>query len=450
MFTPLPCGINRILPSVLVIVLSFWMSGCDDTTNSPVPDKARLRVVHLAYDAPSIDLRVDGGVFRQGISFGSSSGYTIIEPGSRRLGIADVASTTNRVETTATLEAGSDYTIFVFPPASFVTAQLRRDDRSLLSAGQARVRWVNATSDGANLELRVADQVWMSQLAAGQSSEQSIKPTGDVSLVLFDRVANRAVAAYQPATLENQTYTVVVHGTISSADRVPLGIRVFVDGGQGTAFFDLNESATTAQLMAFNTLAGSTAVNVSVDGTTFVSNLAPNTSTAYSTVTQGSLNIRYTAGGTVLSTSTLSTTAGKRYSTFVTGTLTPQDVVTLSFEDATIPNPSQALVRLLHLSPDAGRLDLIVPVPGLGDYRPTGMQNLGFRQVSVSASTGSNFLAFPPTAGTAYVFRFVQAGGTAEIVAAPDVTLEAGKIYTIWVGGRLVDNSLRVYTVRHN
>jgi hypothetical protein len=78
------------------------------------------------------------------------------------------------------------------------------------------------------------------------------------------------------------------------------------------------------------------------------------------------------------------------------------------------------------------------------------MQNLGFRQVSVSASTGSNFLAFPPTAGTAYVFRFVQAGGTAEIVAAPDVTLEAGKIYTIWVGGRLVDNSLRVYTVRHN
>ncbi len=434
----------------LFAILTVWLAGCDDPANTPVPDNARLRVIHLAYDAPSIDLRVDGGVFRTGVAFGVSSGYSVIEPGSRRLGIADVASSTNRVETSATLEAGLDYTIFVFPPASFVTAQLRRDDRTLVPAGQARIRWVNATTDGVNLELRIADQAWMPQLAPGQSSEQALKQTGDLAIVVFDRVANRAVAAFEPATFENQTYTVVVHGTTSTSDAVPLGVRVFEDGGQGSGAFDLTQASTTAQLMAFNTLAGASTVNVVVDGTPFASGLTPHTASSYATVPQGALNVRFTAGGTVLSTSTVTTAAGKRYSTFVTGTLTPQDVVSLAFEDVTVPNPAQALVRLLNLSSDAGRLDLIVPVPGLGDYRPSGMQGLGFRQVSTSTSTGLNFLAFPPTTGTPYTFRFIQAGGTAEIVSSPDVTLEAGGIYTMWIGGRLVDNSIRLYTVRHN
>jgi hypothetical protein len=431
-------------------VLSLWLNGCEDPPDGPVPDKARLRVVHLAYDAPSIDLRVDAGVFRTGIAFGASSGYTVIEPGSRRLGIADVASTVNRVETSASLEAGMDYTVFVFPPAAFVTAQLRRDDRTVVPASQARIRWVNATSDGANLELRIADQPWMPQLAAGQSSDQLLKSTDVVSLVVFNRVTNRAVAAYNPTTFENKTYTVVVHGTISTSDRVALGVRVFEDGGDGTASFDLTEAPTTSQLMAFNTLAGASPVNVTVDGSPFSTGLAPNAATSYTTVPQGALSVRFTTGGTVLSTSTLNTTAGKRYSVFVSGTLSPQDVVALPFEDATTPNPAQALVRLVHLSPDVGRLDLIVPVPGLGDYRPTGMQGIAFRQASVSASSGSNFLAFPPTTGTPYMFSFVQAGGTKEMLAAPDVTLQAGKIYTLWVGGRLVDNSLRLHTVQHN
>jgi len=442
---------GSIVFAIVAIALSTWLNGCDDPVNQPVPDKARLRVVHLAYDAPNIDLRVNNGLVSTRIAYSQASAYAIVEPGSRRIAITDVGSDFERVQTTAVLEEGSDYTVFVFPPASFVTAQLRRDDRTLVPAGQARIRWVNGTSDGENLELRIADQEWMPSLAAGQSSEQALRSTGSVELIVFDRIAGRAVAAFQPATLENQTYTIAVHGTVNTTDNVPLGARVFIDGGQGTDFFDLELAVTTASVMSINALVGTTAVATLIDEIVVGSNMDYGESLPYRTVQQGSRQVRFTNGGTTVLATSFNAIAGKKYTVFASGTIVPPDVAPLAIEDVTIPNPAQALVRYVNLSPDAGSLDVIIPVAGLGDYKPSGMQGISFRGISRSASTGSNFLAFPPSpVGEPYTFTLLSAGTSTELHAATGISLQAGKIYTVWVGGRRSANSLRVFVVPHN
>ena len=132
-----------------------------------------------------------------------------------------------------------------------------------------------------------------------------------------------------------------------------------------------------------------------------------------------------------------------------TGTIVPADVAPIVLEDVTTPNASQALVRFIHASPDAGKIDVVTPL-GPTDYQIPAMQGVDFREVSRSSTTGLNFLQIPAsTASEPYLLKFRKTGTTTIMTTLENVKLEAGKIYTLWIGGRVSNGTLSAQLIEH-
>lgn len=83
---------------------------------------------------------------------------------------------------------------------------------------------------------------------------------------------------------------------------------------------------------------------------------------------------------------------------------------------------------------------------GPADYPIPGMQNLTFREVSKSPSSGSAFVKIPP--GT-YELEFRQPDST-NALYKQTVEFKANEISTLWLGGTKQNATLRVYAIKHN
>ncbi len=111
--------------------------------------------------------------------------------------------------------------------------------------------------------------------------------------------------------------------------------------------------------------------------------------------------------------------AGKAYSLVVVGTSSSQQTLTLT-DDLTAPPSGKAKVRFVHASPDAPAVDVAVSgaaTPAFG--------NVAFKGATDYATVD---------AGT--VTLNVNAAGTSNtVLALPNVTLDAGAVYTIYAVG---------------
>ena len=143
-------------------------------------------------------------------------------------------------------------------------------------------------------------------------------------------------------------------------------------------------------------------------------------STAYLSVNAGSRNIKVNAAGT--STSVINAdvpfVAGKNYSLFAVDSLKKISAVLVE-DDLTAPAAGKAHVRFIHLSPNAPAVDVALAGGSVvwGDY---------------SFKEGSAFA--PLDAGT-YNLEVRLAGTTTVVLPLPNITLTAGKIYTVFAKG---------------
>lgn len=440
---------RHLLLLLAVVGMSLWFVGCDDAGNQPVDLPVRLRFLHVAYDVPAIDVRLDGTVKGSARTYTTGTAYMTITAGSHRLSIGAAGSGTDLVSATSTFEAGRDYTVFAFPPAGAFTAQLQRDDRGTTPDGQARIRFVNATSDGGSLQLRRTDGTTIgSALAKATAGEQTLTTAGSTAFAIWNTATNSAVATYTPVNVgAGSTYTVVAHGTLNPDDPYQFGVRVYTDDGEGTTAIDLGAVPMVGRVRVVQALPSPVPVSVGINGSTTVPALAFGETSAYVEVAVGSAQMDVRAAGTSLATTSATIVAGSAYSVFVSGTVTPADVVPLVLEDATEPNSGSALVRFVNLASDAGDVDILTPL-GASDYALPGMQDIPYRQTSRSTSTASTFVRIPPSPpSTPYLFKIRE--GAEILVEKPDLTLEAGAIYTIVLIGRKSDASLRVSLIKH-
>lgn len=439
---------QRCLLMCMAIAATLFITSCEDPGNQPVPEKARLRLLHLAYDAPSVDLRVDGALVSTNITALESSGYQLIDAGTRRIVLSPAGSSVELLVATESLGEARDYTIYAFPPAAAFSASLREDQR-LVPLGKSFVRFVNATTDGGQLELRVASGSSALAGPVGQTgvTDQKQIDAGSVSFGIYKN--GSLVADYDAVTLAEKTsYTIVVHGTLATSDAVPMGVRMFADNGTGETYVDLVATSFDARLRAVNAVIGATSLNVTIDGTS-VTTVGYTQHSTYGSVTPGVRRLAFLASGTPIIDRDVTLQSRKSYSVFATGSIVPADIAPLVLEDVTVPNATQALVRFINLSPDMGKVDVLTPL-GATDYAIPYMQGINFREVSVSATTNSAFLALPPSPeGSPYVFKFRKSGTTEIAFEQNGIVLEAGKIYTMWVGGRLSNASQNVYLIPH-
>lgn len=145
--------------------------------------------------------------------------------------------------------------------------------------------------------------------------------------------------------------------------------------------------------------------------------------TGYLTVDAGVRNIKVNVAGTTNSVINADITLDKdkSYSIFAVDAVSKISAIALE-DDLTAPAAGKAHVRFVHLSPDAPAVDVAVASTGA----------VVFSKKAFKEATGFT----PLNAGT-YNLDVRVAGTTTVALVLPAITLEAGKIYTVFAKGFL-------------
>jgi len=447
---------RRIL--FIVSLVAFVGFGCaSDDTTTPSNTPPSIRLLHMVYDGDGLDLRVNNQIVASGVTYGKSSGYVNTPSSTEKFDVSvHYAGDPNpRNSSKQTLTDNVAHTVYAFPPAAAFAAGFQADPRTN-EMEKCRVKLANATTDNDTFELRITGSrtVLLGPVRKIQVAQYVDMFPGTYRFSLKKPKDTTWSMEFEAVSLQAQSsYTIVIHGTLSDADAYPFGIRMFNDNGSGVNYTDWVKYPSSSKLLFVHAVNGATPIDVAVDGPSAqVKGLGFGKPSPYMTLASGDHIYSAAAGSTpIVSGQPTTLLSSRSYSIFFTGSLVPPNIAPLQLEDETLPNSAAAMVRFVHLVPDAPKLDVYIKDamgPG-ADYKIPGIDAVGFRETSVSsANPGSAFLSIP-TPGT-FTLKFVDASTQALIHEAANIKFEVGKITTLWIGGSTAAKNVKTYTVNHN
>lgn len=185
---------------------------------------------------------------------------------------------------------------------------------------------------------------------------------------------------------------------------------------------EVTAPATTAELRVVHASPDAPNVDVLVDNTAALTNVAYKAASTYLQVPSGSRNLKVRATGTttVVIDQTATLNQGTAYTVIATGRVASIAPLVLT-DDQTGPAAGNVRLRLVHAAPAAGNVDIYVTTPtaDITTATPT-LTNVGFR-------VASNYLEVP--AGT-YRVRVTPAGTKTVAIDVNNVALTAGQVRT--------------------
>lgn len=419
---------NILLLMSAASIMAFATGCSDDDDNNPLnpaPTTTNLRVLHTSYDAPAVDVWVDGEVAITNLAYGQSSGYAEIPVGMRNVQVTPTGQSTPVViEVDLNIEEANDYTVAAVDMLSNITALVAVDDRAP-NTSQAKVRFLHASPDAPAVDIKLnsgSGPAVFSDVSFNETTDYAevagtaytfvVTPTGsDVEVLVFDPIT----------VAEGTVYTVVAHGSLDATDNYPFAVRVFVDNDPGSAFVDMTPATTNVLV----THASPDAPGVDL----LVDDIVVNTqaleypdNSGYLSVNSGTRNFKVNASGTSITVidETLTIGADMNYSVFAIDELSEIRALVLE-DDLSAPASGKSHVRFLHLSPDAPNVDIT-----LTDG------TVIFGDIAFEENT-----EFTPLDAGSYDLQVRVAGTSNVALELPGIVLEDGKIYTVFAKGFL-------------
>jgi len=163
-------------------------------------------------------------------------------------------------------------------------------------------------------------------------------------------------------------------------------------------------------------------VDLLVDNTVAGTNLTFPNNTSYLSVNSGTRNIKVNVTGTMTTVieANVPFVKDRNYSVFAVNSVSNIEPILIE-DDLTAPAQGKAHVRFIHLSPDAPPVDITLT---------DGTVVFGNRAFK-------DFTAFTPLDAGTYNLQVRVAGTTTVALDLPGITVEAGKIYTVFAKGFL-------------
>jgi hypothetical protein len=170
----------------VVLAASSIMVGCSDSDEST--SKARVRVMHASYDAPAVNVNIDGATAINSLAYGAASAYAEIEAGTRAIDVLPAAGGNAVISAELPFAANTDSTVYAVNMLGSIEAIVSTDERTA-SAGKAKVRFIHASPDAPAVDIKL--------------------DTGDGTAV-FSNIAFKGISPY--AEVDPGTYNFVVTG----------------------------------------------------------------------------------------------------------------------------------------------------------------------------------------------------------------------------------------------
>lgn len=459
---------TRFLGATVGAFLVGVTAGCggddDNPPPLPVPTTAQIRAIHASVNTPPVDVYFNGSAAAQGAAFGQQTGFATVPAGATRIQIAATGTplATAPIDVSAPLASALRYTALAIGDLTQLAgperlqALLIEDGGAPPASGDAKVRIVHGAPGvgpvdifftGATAPLPAAPTYAnVSFGGVAPASGQPALATGAGDYRIRVRSVGQTAIVYDsgPIKIDANTDLIAVAvrdiGPGPSLSPVQMLIVPSTGGGALTrdnrvnvrvAHFAPNIPPVDVFLKASG--AANDLSNRIASGLTF-----PNDSGylpfAAGTYDASAALANSLAGVIDLTGATLA--RGTSSSVFAIGLLNGpvgQAPQLKAFPDDRTPAIGQAKVRVIHLSPDAPAVDVVVLVAGLIVQRP--VTNLAYGN-STAAS-----LVLPPAT---YTLAVVPTGATTPLLpsaAGVDVALAAGDVKTIVAIGALAPNA---------
>ena len=422
---------GRLLLCALTCLLALAPAGCNTGQGvSNGSTHGALRAINVIPNAGApLNFTFDNKSLITGLGFESMTEYQTIDSGSRRIQVMVAGSSTDAIDTTLDFLADNDYTYIAFGPVSAAGA-LIVDDSVIVDpgAGKFALRVINGASNNAVVDVYVTppgvDLNTVAPSVAGVtygavsgfanidagSMELRVTPTASKQ-VIYDSTAQTFV---ERAQIEAVVYS------RGSSSLVNVALLKIDDRGTGSI-----ANSNLARFKAVNGSSVGSPLNVFVDGDLALSNIPYAAASTYATVAAGtrSLTVEATAtpGATLLS---LAPTFAPATDSTITLTGPAGALTATVFNDANSPpKPGRARVRVVNSSADVAALDVFINFS---------------RQISglaMNTASAGVELDADPTSGTTYEFDFNVSGSSQTILQLPAVTLQGGRLYSIYLVG---------------
>lgn len=183
---------------------------------------------------------------------------------------------------------------------------------------------------------------------------------------------------------------------------------------------------TSARVMVVHASPNAPAVDVRVNNTVALSNVAYPANSSYSSINAGSTNIKVSPAGSTnyVIDATLDLKSNTNYSVFAIDSVSKIKAAVV-MDDLTAPAAGKSHVRFFHFSPNAPAVDIAV----------TGGPVLFSNRMFNDQSTNSSLSNFTPVDAGTYNLEVRLAGTNTVVLSLPNVMLTAGKIYTVFAKG---------------
>lgn len=191
---------------------------------------------------------------------------------------------------------------------------------------------------------------------------------------------------------------------------------------------DDNNDMPKSQVMVVHASPNAPAVDVRINNNVALTNVTYPTSSNYSAVNSGSTNIKVSPAGTTTNVidATVNLEANKYYSVFAIDSVSKIKAAVVS-DDLTTPASGKAHVRFFHFSPNAPAVDIAV----------TGGAVLFSNRKFNDQASNASLAAFTPLNAGTYNLEVRAAGTNTVVLSLPNISLTAGKIYTVFAKGFL-------------
>ena len=203
-----------------------------------------------------------------------------------------------------------------------------------------------------------------------------------------------------------------------------LGALAVLAVAAGASGGDASAQSGDARLRVLHASPDAPAVDVYLDGSEAVSDLAFGSITDYVPVPSGAHAVQVFpssangSGTPVIDVPTLTLDAGKDYTVAAVGKLADIEPLVL-VDNNGAPAAGNAHIRVVHVSPDAPNVDIFAA--GAGVVVP----DLAFKEAS----------AYLPLPAGSYDLEVRGAGSQTAVLSLPDTQLEAGRVYTAFAVG---------------
>ncbi|MBU3679073.1 MAG: DUF4397 domain-containing protein [Candidatus Kapabacteria bacterium] len=413
--------------------------------NGMAPSKqARLMIAATAY-SPMVSSGYQGP--RQELSSAMETVDVVVDNGTTSVVHARVKGA---------FPASSNSSVVVFPSTSMFEPTRLSDtvvivrDSGTVPSGKCRLRVINATDAIGELSVYLGDERVVSQSELpfrSMSRWITVEPGSHLMRVVRQWQIPYDAAVKEVALVAGTSYTLFLSGTLQLADSWPFTPRLLSENSL-EAPIDLLIPPDVGNFQIVNAVIGVRSFDVKIDGKTSpkMMQVAFPNATGYQELDLGTHTLEVLANGTPLVTNvrTLATLRSRK-TMFVTGTLVPPNIVGMELEEPErAQDPTMTSLRVVNLSPDAPLLDIALQ-QDTTELLPVGFRSLEFRESSAVAGTTNQFITIAPGQYRLVAYR----AGSKNVVLPPtEVTLEAGQVRTLWVGGLL--SSIGLYSVNHS